>query len=114
MPGLNGAGPMGMGSMTGRARGLCNAGRRFYGCEGNQPGSGHGFGMGRCRGYRNRIKGFFQRGRFSPIETGDYPVSYSKEQEVNFLKNQAAAIKTELDIINTRISSLQPEKTTTA
>ncbi|MGB5158773.1 DUF5320 domain-containing protein [Desulfobacterium sp. N47] len=114
MPGLNGSGPMGMGPMTGGARGLCNTGQRFFGRGGNRSGLGNGFGMGRGRGYRNRNTGFFGREGFAPVETGSYPLSYSKEQEVNFLKNQAADIKSELDAINIRISSLQSEGTASA
>lgn len=113
MPGLNGTGPMGMGPMTGGARGLCDTGRQFFGRAVNRRG-GFVTGIGRCRGYRNRFAGFSGQYGFAPVETGGYPVSYSKENELDFLKNQAAAIKSELDIINARIRSLQPDEAKTA
>jgi len=94
MPGFDGTGPRGMGPMTGGGRGFCSpwgigAANRSYGVA---PGLGYGYG----RGYN------FGRGLgFAP-----YAPSMTKEQELDFLKNQAQAIKSQLDQIETRIQQL--------
>jgi hypothetical protein len=37
------------------------------------------------------------------------PIPYSKESEMDFLKDQAAALKEELDAINSRLRDLESE-----
>jgi hypothetical protein len=59
MPGLDGAGPAGMGPMTGWGRGYCNPSLGAYGPAPAfgpaywGPGYGHGFGRG--RGFRRGL-----------------------------------------------------------
>ncbi|MDQ1331700.1 MAG: hypothetical protein QG578_1968 [Thermodesulfobacteriota bacterium] len=59
MPGGNGTGPMGMGSMTGRAAGFC-AGSEMPGYANAQARRGFGVGYGRGRAFRgcNAGRGF--------------------------------------------------------
>jgi hypothetical protein len=108
MPGYDGSGPMGMGPMTGGARGRCNANNRFYGRKESMP----GFGMGRGRGYRNMFwaTGLPRWMRSALNWPGNYPVSYSKDEEMGFLKGQAAALRSDLDAIDDRLRALQSEE----
>jgi len=88
MPGFDGTGPAGMGPMTGGGRGFCSS-----------------------RGIRSRA------GIYGPAAYRPYPYNYhaaspfssplTKEQEVEFLKNQATSMKRQLDDIETRIKELQ-------
>ena len=127
MPGLDGTGPAGMGSMTGWGRGLCTPSRRADGPASMlRPGYrryayaqdfGRGFGQGRC--FRGGFGPGFGRGRgygrgFDP--RGAYPApgrwygeSYaiSSKDELDLLKNEAGAMKKELDAINKRIQELE-------
>jgi hypothetical protein len=133
MPGFNGTGPAGMGSMTGWGRGFCNPSRTVdgpapllrpgYRGYGYGQGFGRGFGQGRCfnRGFG---PGFGRRGRgygrgFDPRSaypsTGRwYGSSYamSSQDELNMLKDEAGAMKKELDAINDRIKKLESESST--
>lgn len=88
MPGFDGTGPRGMGPMTGGGRGFCSpwgigATYRSYGIA---PRVGYGYqaGLG-----------------FNP-----YVPSMTKEQEIDFLKNQAQAMKGQLEQIEARIQQL--------
>ncbi len=111
MPGLDRTGPMGMGPMTGGARGRCNPyGKDFY-----RGGSGpwHERGGGRGRGYRHMywatgLPGWMRSG---PVCACGHPlpIPYSKESEMDFLKDQAAALKEELDAIDSRLRDLESE-----
>ena len=114
MPGGDGTGPMGMGPMTGRAAGFCagfNApgyvnpgpGRGFYGRGGGWGGRGGGRGY-RHWYYATGLPGW-ARGRgpapyYGPVE----PVK--PEDEAQALKAQAAALRTQLEEIDKRISEL--------
>ena len=49
--------------------------------------------------------------RFGSRETPGYPVAYSKEQEIQFFRDQAAALKVELDEIDNRLRTLESEET---
>jgi len=51
-------------------------------------------------------------GRFASIGPWGSPLTtpYTREQEVNFLKDQAAALKEELDAIDIRLRDLESEK----
>ena len=132
MPGFNGTGPAGMGSMTGWGRGFCNPSRTAggpapklrpgYRGYGYGQGFGGGFGQGRC--FRGGFGSGFGRGRgygrgFDP--RGAYPSmgrwygsSYAMNSggELNMLKDEAGAIKKELDAINKRIDELKSKSST--
>jgi hypothetical protein len=124
MPRGNRTGPMGMGSMTGRAAGYC-AGFGMPGFSNAAPGrtfgagygrgfdvSGAGFGGGR-RGRRNifyatGLPGWMRYGGNAP--TYGYPASYQNpdpELEKRALKSQADALQSEIDIIKKRLSEIE-------
>jgi len=114
MPGFDGTGPMGMGPMTGGGRGWCNPsvpyGRPYFS---GGFGPWFGWGRGRGRGYRHwywatGLPGWMRCG---PAGPWGYPrVSpYTKEQETEFLRDQAAALKEELDAIESRLRDLESE-----
>lgn len=120
MPGFDGTGPRGGGPMTGGARGLCNPGYAGYGAAygrgyglGRAFRSGFGAGAGRGRGYG---RGLGRRGAYPPAggwygpaygaPYGD-PYAMKPEDEVNMLKDDAAAIKNDLEAINKRIEELE-------
>jgi hypothetical protein len=115
MPGLNGTGPMGMGPMTGGARGFCNPSSRPLARRGFRQ--WFGWGPGRGRGYRHMYWATGQPGwmRFGPAAPSVYPLTpaYTREQEVGFLKDQAVALKEELEAIESRLRDLESEDQTT-
>jgi len=99
MPGFDGTGPRSMGPMTGGGRGYCNP-----------------------AGYRPRM-GFFSRFRtfgrpwgagYAPPEYyqgAPYGNSMSREQEVDFLRDQANMLKDQLQGIESRVKELEkPDK----
>lgn len=116
MPGFDGTGPRGEGSMTGGARGYCNPGYAAYG-RGYGPGRGYrgGFGTGPGSG-RGYGRGYGWRGAYQPVG-GRYgspynnpynePYSIKPEDEINILKDEAAAMKSELDAIYKRIEKME-------
>ncbi len=125
MPGFDKTGPAGMGSMTGRGQGFCNPSRTAYGPTpvlrpgyreyGYGQGFGRGFGpgFGQGRGYG---RGLGRRGVYPPTGRGYGPAYYAPyenpyatkpEDEVNMLKDEAGAMKKELDAINKRIKELE-------
>jgi hypothetical protein len=94
MPGFDGTGPMGMGPMTGGGRGFCSpwgigAGRRRYGFTRRAP-------------YVYPYQGGYGFGPFAPRLT--------REQELDFLKSEAQAMKDGLKELETRIGQLSAEK----
>ncbi len=106
MPGGNGTGPAGMGSMTGRAAGYCAG----YSTPGYMNlGLGFGRGFGRGRGFRRGI------GRDFGYRTAAYyypnpyssSASISPKQEADMLKEQLKAIQNEFDMVNNRIKELE-------
>jgi hypothetical protein len=129
MPGGDGTGPAGMGSMTGRAAGYC-AGYSAPGYVNPVLGAGWGgFGYGRRwgrgRGWgrsRGWGRGFGWRGGFYP--TYAYPgygypgYSYgypyvpemTSQQEAEILKEQAKAMQEDISSINERIKELESAK----
>lgn len=131
MPGLDGTGPTGMGPMTGWGRGLCNsysyssAGRRFRGFS---PwwAHGRGFGWGRGRGWRHQywatgLPGWargYPEPAYGPWEPpyappeAYYGAPFSREEEMDMLRAQAAAQKEELDGVEERISGLEAQQKT--
>jgi hypothetical protein len=112
MPGFDGTGPRGEGSMTGGARGYCNPGYAGYGSPyGRGYGMGRGFrgGPGQGRGYG---RGYGRRG-VNPPGGRWYGPAYSApyamkpEDEANALRDEAEAIKNELEAINKRIGEIE-------
>ena len=123
MPGGDGTGPLGLGSMTGRAAGFCAG----FGVPGlATPRFGRGFrGWGRGRG-GGRGRGLPVPGltEGSPVGLGwpsvapPWPAaSYSpapvaamtRQQEIDALKGQAEYLEDILDGLRRRIEELQPK-----
>ena len=132
MPGFDGTGPAGTGSMTGRGQGFCNPSRT---ADGPTPilrrgyrsyGYGQGFGQG--RGFRGGLRRGFGQGRgygrglgwcgayppptgreYGPAYYAPYesPYAMKPENEVNILKDEADAVNKELDAINKRINEIE-------
>lgn len=118
MPGGDGTGPAGMGSMTGRAAGYC-AGYAMPGYMNPVGGSGFwGWGRGRGGGFGRRNR-FYATGLTGWQRAGlgwpGYGVPYgvaafagpTKEQELDALKGQAEYLEDALDGIRKRIEELQ-------
>ncbi|MEA3490258.1 MAG: DUF5320 domain-containing protein [Candidatus Omnitrophota bacterium] len=121
MPGGDGTGPAGMGSMTGRAAGYC-AGYSVPGYMNPLPGRGwfgRGGGWGRGRGFG---RGFDRPWRAYPYAYGvpyygvPYGVPYSggsygygmtRQQEADMLEEQAKAMQEEIESINERVKELE-------
>jgi len=116
MPGFDGTGPAGVGPMTGGARGYCRPWGlgRMYG-YGRRYGLGRGYGFG--RGYRFGMgipyEGPVRYAYGAPAgqAPGAYPYApqMTREQELDFLKDEAEAIKDQLEQIDTRIKELETE-----
>lgn len=118
MPGGDGTGPGGMGSMTGRAAGYCAG----YGMPGyaNPVGGrgywGRGMGRGFGRGF-GRGMGFGARWGAAPYYGGagyvGLPAYYgapTSEQERDMLKSQAEGLQRTLEDIQKRITELGSDK----
>ena len=115
MPGYDGTGPMGMGPRTGGGFGYCPPAAggvpaggvvRGLGRGGLPWGGGRGFGGGRGRGYGRGMRGAF--GGVAPYAYG--PVAAPQptaEQETQWLRGQADAIRQELAGIEQRLSELE-------
>jgi hypothetical protein len=125
MPGGDGTGPQGMGSMTGRAAGFCAGsnvpgymnpyGKRFSGAGGR-------FSKGAGRGGRGRRNWYFATGapgwsRYNmsfPAWGGfiDNPYHSRPEDEIEVLKDQADMLEQQLNEIQERMEELKksPEK----
>lgn len=116
MPGGDGTGPAGMGSMTGRGMGWCvgNAGPGL-----GRMGPGVGPGLGRGRGGWGRRNWFYATGLtawqqagmaqtpFARPDAGSFPGPMTKEQELEALGGQAAYLADVLANIKKRIEELQ-------
>ncbi|MFA6939728.1 MAG: DUF5320 domain-containing protein [Clostridiaceae bacterium] len=90
MPGRDGTGPIGMGSMTGRGIGFCNV-AKFAGVIGNL---GLGLGLGCRRGFgRNTVNN----------------LSGSENQKDLFME-QKAILENRLNLINDQLNTLQDDK----
>ena len=125
MPGGNGTGPNGMGSMTGRGAGYC-AGYGIPGSINPVAGRGAGFGLGRGGGFgsgrggafgagRGRRLGFSATGMRGRMSYGGYagvPNQNPDPESVRqALKNQADALSSELDLVKKRLSEMETETT---
>ncbi len=129
MPGGDGTGPGGMGSMTGRGAGFC-AGYPMPGFTNPVAGWGYGLGRGGGRGGRGRRNRFYatgltgwQRTAYGYPAPGVYgsgvpnyglpynaPAGPTREQELDMLKGQAEYLEDALEGINKRIGELGSEK----
>jgi hypothetical protein len=122
MPRGDRTGPKGLGSRTGRASGYC-AGYGAPGYANPMPGSGFGMGLGAGRGGLNRGGGrgrrnmFHATGLFGWQRFGGYAVPYGYPvgyqgpdpvPEKQALKNQAAALESELAAIKKRLTEMEP------
>ena len=96
MPGFDGTGPIGMGPMTGGGRGYCSS--RGVGARG-------AYGFPRRMGYAYP---YYRPGRFFPGAV-PYAMPMSREQEMDFLKNEAGGLKRTLEGIDARIKELTAE-----
>lgn len=79
MPGMNGTGPQGMGSMTGRGMGKCN--------PNNENVSNVGYGLGRGLG----------RGRGRGLGRGYNSYNYSMQDEKTMLESRLNEINKMID-----------------
>lgn len=119
MPGGDGTGPMGMGSMTGRGVGLCS-GSGVPGYQNPVPGRGCGMGYARGRGFwgrgvgggrgwRNRFYATGVPGRMTFGAHGGFAAwnrQPDPEMEKQALNGQAEALQAELDFIRRRLSEM--------
>jgi len=99
MPGFDGTGPRGMGPMTGGGRGFCAvplpAARSAYMGRGAYP----SYGVPRGTPYYGA----------GPATPGTVPFTPQmiREQELDFLKNQAQAMRGQLEQIEARVNELE-------
>ena len=106
MPGFDGTGPRGMGPMTGGGRGFCSPWGigRTYGF-----GRGYGFGMGMPYG-GTAYPGARPYGYAgAPVGTDPYAPQMTREQELDFLRDRAEAMKGQLGQIDARIKELEKD-----
>ena len=101
MPGGDGTGPMGMGPMTGRAAGYCAG----YPAPGYMNPAGRGWGRG--HGWRH---GYWATGLPGWARAG-YGIEITPKQEADILKNEAKALKEQLEDIQSRIETLEKVQT---
>ena len=109
MPGFDGTGPRGMGPMTGGGRGFCSpwgVGAAFAG-YGTPPGAGYGYARYGWAGQAHYPP--YGMPTTAPGATPFAP-QMTREQELDFLKNQAEAIKGQLEQIEVRMHGLESEK----
>ena len=107
MPGGDGTGPMGMGSMTGRAAGYCYGSGRYAGMNNRN------FGRGWQPGGQRRRNRFFQPGFYG--RTGAFPglpdyQAVDGQNEIDALKDQSRMIENALKDIRKRIEELEIDK----
>ncbi len=118
MPNLNGTGPMGQGSQTGRGLGNCNPANNsneqqniqrplggFF-RRGGGGSFGRGFGGGFGRGFGGGAgygMGFSWRANNSYVP----PVAYEPQDELQSLTNEAKQMEENLAAMNKRISELE-------
>jgi uncharacterized protein DUF5320 len=122
MPRGDGTGPMGMGSMTGRAAGYC-AGYGVPGFMNALPGRGYGggygrgrgrgmYGLGRGRGFGRGLVWGAGPGYYAPQPTGYGPVYPQAEpqSERQYLENEANVLQEELEGIKQRLAELEAQE----
>lgn len=109
MPGGDRTGPAGLGPMTGRGAGYC-AGYPVPAYMNPVPGRGRGYGFGRGWGRGHGWGRGFGRGfgwYANPYMAPLYPANVTPRQEAEMLKEQAGAMREEIDAINNRIKELE-------
>ena len=118
MPRGNGTGPEGFGPMTGRGLGFCAGydlpgymqggygGRR--GAYGGYAGYGRGMAWRRGGGYRGYGPGLGPRFSREPVYWQEPPVR-PYENESSFLRDQEQILKTELELIQQRLTKLEEQ-----
>jgi hypothetical protein len=101
MPGFDGTGPLGAGSMTGRGLGPCGAGygRGWSRGFGRGLGRGYGRGFGYGRGYGARMFPWY-----------DQAVSPTVTEEKEMLAEQIEMLEEELKIARARQSEIKNQK----
>ncbi|OGN96722.1 MAG: hypothetical protein A2Z77_01690 [Chloroflexi bacterium RBG_13_51_36] len=111
MPGFDGTGPHGRGPMTGGGRGFCSSWGigRMYGSDrgygfGRRYGSGMGMPYARPASY-----GYAGAPMWAVPGADPYASQMTREQELDFLKGQADAIKGQLEQIDARTKELETE-----
>ena len=128
MPGGDGTGPAGMGSMSGRAAGFC-AGYSVPGYANPVGGRGNGFGFGRGggwgrgggRGFRNRYYATgltgWQRATTYPapgyapeMPLYGQPAAATREQETEMLRGQSEYLQQQLSAVQKRLEEVEAEK----
>jgi Family of unknown function (DUF5320) len=132
MPGGDRTGPMGIGSMTGKAAGYCG-GHPLPDYLNSVPAKGFGFGFGRGRG---RARGFSRGGGrcwrhwyyatglpgrmrtgMSLLERSGYNGVYpyaselTPQQEADMLRERAKMMQQEINVINEQINVLEKAET---
>ena len=116
MPGFDGTGPMGMGSMTGGARGWCNPYATTAVPVNSRPIAGRGYGRRQDwgRGFARPHRGMGMQPWRNFGVPGLMPdqarTSDNRVQELALLKNQAEALRAELDAVERRIHEAESEK----
>ncbi len=124
MPRGDRTGPEGMGPMTGRRAGFCAGydvpgyaypgSRRGYGRSRGMYGRPRDYGWGGgARGWRHL---FYATGRprwarpaYADAPVWDVPLPPTKEQQLQWLQEEAGWLKDQLDAINERIGDLERE-----
>ena len=118
MPRGNGTGPEGLGPMTGRGLGFCAGydlpgfmqggfgGRR--GAYGGYAGYGRGMAWRRGGGYRGYGPGGGFRFRREPVFLQEAPGA-AYENETAFLREQEQILRTELNLIEQRLTKLEEQ-----
>jgi hypothetical protein len=97
VPGFNGTGPMGMGPMTGGGRGFCSPWGR---------GALQRYGLPRWTGYA--YPNYGPRPFFPGVSP--FAPRMDREQETNFLKSEAEALREHLKELEARIDQLSTKK----
>ena len=94
MPGFDGTGPRGMGPMTGGGRGFC---------------SPRGAGVSPRR-YSFPRRATYAYPRYGAYGFQPFAPRMTREQEMEFLKNEAQALRDDLKELETEIGKLSAEK----
>ena len=104
MPRGDGTGPMGLGSMTGRAAGYCSG----YSTPGfANAGTGRRAGFGLRRGYKNPYCGAWGYS----YSSYPYASEITSQEEKQILKNEAERLKARLKDLQNRMDSFENNDT---
>lgn len=107
MPGFDGSGPFGAGSMTGRGRGLCNPVNRDVAFQ-----RGRGRGIGRGLGFRQGFMGNYEPNLNMNNPYDWYRVDPSdKTGEIDLLKAEALTLRDTIERIERKIQRLEKNST---